>query len=101
MIVLIGRFLPEELGLMLAEYLSIIRPLEIFFCEKFECKGMSDLNEFMWADHRKGLWTGDFMSDRLQLATSNHKMHSLGFQEYRQVATSFMEIHLKCLKDIQ
>jgi hypothetical protein len=31
----------------------------------------------------------------LQIYTSNHGMHGLGFQEYRQVATAFMEKHLK------
>jgi hypothetical protein len=96
-----GRFLPEQLSVMMAEYLCIVRPLEVFFCEKFQCKGLSDVNEFIWADYRKGIWTGDFISDRLQLATSTHKMHGLGLQEYRQVATAFMEVHIKEVNNVQ
>ena len=96
---LIIRFMPKILGMMLAEYLSVVRPLEVFFSEKFGCEGASDLNEFLWADYRKGVWDGDFLSDRLQISTSSHGMHGLGFQEYRQVATAFMEKHLKHRED--
>ena len=87
--------MPKELGMMLAEYLSVVRPLEVFFSNKFNYEGAADLNEFMWADYRKGVWDGEFLSDRLQIYTSGHGMHGLGFQEYRQVATAFMEKHLK------
>ena len=41
------RFIPKELELMLVEYLSVVRPLEVFFSEKFNCIGTVDLNEFM------------------------------------------------------
>ena len=37
--VFINRFMPKELSTMLAEYLVIVRPLEVFFSEKFKCKG--------------------------------------------------------------
>ena len=50
-------------------------------------------------DYRKGIWDGDFLSDRLQISMSGHRMHGLGFQEYRQVATAFMEKHLKHRED--
>jgi hypothetical protein len=96
---LIPRFMPKRLGTMLAEYLAIVRPLEVFFSEKFQCKGAADLNEFLWADPRKGLWTGDFISDIMKRTTSRHGMHGLGFREYRQVATAFMEHHLKYKAD--
>jgi hypothetical protein len=96
---LIIRFMPKELGIILAEYLSVVRPLEVFFSEKYGCEGASDLNEFLWADYRKGIWDGDFLSDRLQISTSGHGIHGLGFQEYRQVATAFMEKHLKHRED--
>lgn len=94
---------------MMAEYLSVVRPLEVFFSEKFEFRGAMDLNEFMWADYRKGIWDGEFLSDRLQIYTREHGMHGLGLQEYRQVAIAFMEKHVKynmedfeeCLLDIQ
>jgi hypothetical protein len=91
--------MPKELGLILAEYLCVIRPLEVFFSEKFGCKGVVDLNEFMWADHRKGVWDGEFLSNLLQTYTSSHGMHGLGFREYRQVASAFMEKHLKYKED--
>jgi len=87
--------MPKRLGIMLAEYLCIVRPLEVFLSEKFKCKGAEDLNEFMWADHKKGVWDGDFLSDLLQSYTSEHGMRGLGFQEYRQIAIAFMEKHLK------
>ena len=45
--ILINRFMPKVLGMMLAEYLSVVRPLEVFFSEKFGCGGASDLNEFL------------------------------------------------------
>ena len=96
---LINRFMPKVLGMMLAEYLSVVRPLEVFFSEKFGCEGASDLNEFLWADSKKGLWTGDFLSDLLKIYTSENGMHGLGFREYRQVATAFMEKHLKYQMD--
>jgi hypothetical protein len=89
------RFKPKKLGKMLAEHLSVVRPLEVFFSEKFNCKGGVDLKEFTWADYRKGVWDCDFLSDRLRMYTSEHMMHGLGFQEYRQVATVFMQKHLK------
>jgi hypothetical protein len=89
------RFLPRELGTMVAEYLCFVRPLEVFFSEKFHFHGAGDMNEFLWADYRKGIWDGDFLSDRLQIYTSQHGMHGLGLQEYRQVATAFMKKHLK------
>ena len=80
---------------MLAEYLIIVRPVEIFFSDKFNCKGSEDLKEFLWADYKRGLWKGEFLSDLLKIQTSTHEMHCLGFREYRQVATAFMEKHLK------
>lgn len=79
----------------MAEYLTIVRPLEIFWSKKFNCSGGQDLEEFLWADYKKGLWKGEFLSDLLKIETSSHKMRGLGFQEYRQVATAFMEKHMK------
>ncbi len=89
------RFLPPELGTMLAEYLCFVRPLEVFFSEKFHYAGASDLNEFLWADYCKGIWDGDRLSTRLQIYLSENGMRALGLQEYRQVATAFMKRHLK------
>ena len=87
---------------MLAEYLTLVRPMEIFLSQKFNCKGADDLKEFLWADYSKGHWDGEFLSDLLKLATSEHKMHPLGFRDYRQVAGAFMEKHLKYkVKDIR
>jgi hypothetical protein len=67
----------------------------VFFSEKFNCTGVVDLNEFMWADYKKGVWDSEFLSDRLQIYTSKYGMRGLGLQEYRHVATAFMEKHLK------
>ena len=67
--------MPKELGMMLAEYLSVVRPLEVFFSNKFNYEGAADLNEFLWADYRKGVWDGEFLSDRLQISTSRHGIH--------------------------
>jgi hypothetical protein len=87
---------------MLAEYLALIRPLEIFLSHKFNYKGADDLNEFLWADYKKGRWDGEFLSDLLKITTSEHKMQALGFRDYRQVALAFMEKHLKYkVKDIK
>jgi hypothetical protein len=80
---------------LLAEYLVVVRPMEIYLSEKFNCKGTKDLREFLWADYKKGLWDGEYLSDQLKLQTSKHGMRALGFREYRQVATAFMEKHLK------
>jgi RecQ family ATP-dependent DNA helicase len=90
-----SRFNPKHLNEMLVEYLAVVRPVEIFLSHKFNCNGAADLEEFMWADYNKGLWTGDFISDLLKRTTSSHEMHGLGFREYRQVATAFMEENLK------
>ena len=92
---LLYRFLPKKLGTLLAEYLVLVRPIEIYFSKKFHCEGADDLGEFIWADYKKGLWDGDFISDLLKKQTSKHGMRALGFREYRQVATAFMEKHLK------
>jgi len=90
------------LGSILAEYLTIVRPLEIFLSQKFNCKGAHELNEFLWADYEKGRWNGEFISDLLKITCSQHKMQPLGFRDYRQVAQAFMEKHLKYkVKDIQ
>jgi len=87
---------------MMAEYLTVVRPVEIFLSKKFHCKGSRDLEEFLWADHRKGRWDGEFISDLLKIATSQSKMHALGFRDYRQVALAFMEQHLKYrMKDLK
>jgi len=83
------------LGSIVAEYLTLVRPLEVFLSTKFNCKGKDDLKEFLWADYRKGRWNGEFLSDLLKNTTSQHKMPALGFRDYRQVATAFMEMHLK------
>ena len=85
----------------MAEYLTIVRPLEIFLSHKFNCKGASDLNEFLWADYRKGRWSGEYLSDLLKSACIEHKMQPLGFRDYIQVALAFMERHPKYkVKDI-
>ena len=47
LLMLIIKFMPKELGMILAEYLSVVRPLEVFFSEKYGCEGASDLNEFL------------------------------------------------------
>ena len=87
---------------MMAEYLTVVRPVEIFLSKKFHCKGSRDLEEFLWADHRKGRWDGEFISDFLKIVTSQSKMHALGFRDYRQVALAFMEQHLKYrMKDLK
>jgi hypothetical protein len=59
---------------MLVEYLSVVRPLDVVFSEKFSCKGDVHLNEFLWADYRKGVWDCDFLSDRWRVNTSEHGM---------------------------
>ena len=79
----------------MAEYLTLVRPFEVFLSKKFNCRGARDLDEFLWADYRKGRWKGDYISDLLKIATSQSKMHALGFRDYRQVALAFMEQHLK------
>jgi len=87
---------------MMAEYLTLVRPVEVFLSKKFNCKGATDLDEFLWADYRKGRWDGDFISDLLKVTTSGGKMQTLGFRDYRQVALAFMEQHLKYkMKDLK
>ena len=41
------RFMPKRLGIMLVEYLSVVRSLKMFLSEKFKCKDAADLNEFI------------------------------------------------------
>jgi hypothetical protein len=89
------RFLPADLSTLLTEYLAIVRPLEIWFCELFQLKGGNDLKEFMWADYKKGVWDGDDLSNLLKQFTAKNNMRPLGIQEYRQVITAFMEKHLR------
>ena len=88
------RFLPLDLAALLTEYLAIIRPVEIWFCELYNLKGKDDLKEFLWADYKKGVWDGDDLSDLLKTFTVQNGMRPLGLQEYRQVAIAFMEKHL-------
>jgi hypothetical protein len=92
---MIPRFLPPELGYLLTEYLAIVRPIEVLFSNYFKCTGRKDLNEFLWADYKKGIWSGEYLSDLLKLHTSKNEMRGLGFREYRQVAIAFMEKHVK------
>jgi len=89
------RTVPPELGRILTEYLAIIRPAEIYFSSKFNCNGLDDLDNFLWADYKKGVWSGEYLSDLLKAQTSKHGMPALGFRDYRQVAVAFMEKHLK------
>ena len=51
--------------------------MEIYLSEKFNCKGTKDLREFLWADYKKGLWDGEYLSDQLKLQTSKHGMRAL------------------------
>ena len=44
---LIWRFLPNELSMLMAEYIAIVRPVEIYFSVLFNCKGASNLKEFL------------------------------------------------------
>ena len=67
----------------------------MLFSNKFNCKGRNDLREFLWADYKKGIWTGEYLSDLLKIYTSKNNMRALGFREYRQIAVAFMEKHLK------
>ena len=67
----------------------------MLFSNKFNCKGRNDLCEFLWADYKKGIWTGEYLSDLLKMHTSKNNMRALGFREYRQIAVAFMEKHLK------
>ena len=80
---LLYRFLPKRLRILLAEYLILVRSVEIYFNKKFHCKGADDLGEFIWADYKKGLWNGDFISDLLKKQTSKHEIRALGFREYK------------------
>jgi hypothetical protein len=90
------RYLPSEVARILAEYLAVVRPVEIFFCELFNLSGLADLKEFLWADYSKGIWDGEYLSDTLKLHTSTSKdIPALGYRDYRQVATAFMEQHIK------
>src|SRR6202048_5328092 len=93
------RFLAKDLTLLMMEYVVFIRPVEIFFSTKFHQSGEADLREFLWADYKKGIWDGDYLSGLFKQYTNQHEMHGLGFQEYRQVATAFMEVHLKYKED--
>jgi hypothetical protein len=43
---------------MLAEYLAIVRPLEVFLSEKFKCKDAGDLNEFHLGRFQQGTVDG-------------------------------------------
>ena len=79
----------------MTEYLAVVRPLEIYFCEQFNLKGKDDLKQFLWADYKKGIWDGDDLSNLLKTFTVEHGIHPLGIAEYRQVATAFMEQHLR------
>ena len=69
--------------------------MEIYLSKKFQCKGSAALQEFLWADYRKGLWDSEYISGLLMKETVKSGMRSLGLQEYRQVAKAFMESHLK------
>ena len=83
------------MGLLIAEYFTIVRPVEVFFARQFQCNGAEDLAEFMWADYKKGLWKGEYLSDLLKIETSRYELPGFGVQEYRQIATAFMEKHVK------
>ena len=86
----------------MTEYLAIVRPVEIFFCNLFQLPGLKDLKEFLWADYRKGLWNGEYLSDTLKLFTSTSKdLPGLGYRDYRQVSTAFMEKHIKYKVDAE
>jgi len=54
---------------MIAEYLTLVRPLEVFLSTKFNCNGKDDLKEFLWADYRKGRWNGEFLTCILPMNT--------------------------------
>jgi hypothetical protein len=84
-----------DLASLLTEYLAIVRPVEIWFCEYFNLKGKDDLKEFLWADYKRGVWDGDDLSNLLKTFTVLHGMRPLGLQEYRQVAIAYMEKHLR------
>jgi len=88
-----NRFLPLDIAILLTEYLAIVRPVEIWFCELYNLKGKDDLKEFLWADYKKGVWDGNDLSNLLKTFTIQHGMRPLGLSEYRQVAIAFMEQH--------
>ena len=62
----------------------------MLFSNKFNCKGRNDLCEFLWADYKKGIWTGEYLSDLLKIHTSKNNMRALGLREYRKIAVAFM-----------
>ena len=90
-----NRFLLRRLRILLMEYLILMRSVEIYLSEKFHCKGVNDLREFIWADYKKRLWDDNFLSDLLKIQINKYEIYILEFRKYRQMIMIFMKKYLK------
>ena len=91
---MIARFLPKAVGDLLVKYLAIVRPMEALIAEEIELQGFERYATNLFVDHEKA-WTADNLSRMFKSQTNKWGEVSMGFQEYRQVATAFMSKHLK------
>jgi len=94
---LIARFLPEEVGDLLVKYLALVRPMEAFIAEQIECDGFENYEKMLFTDYER-VWDGKRLSEIFMREMNEHGPASIGFQEYRQIATLWMRKHLKKIK---
>jgi len=94
---LIARYLPKEVGDLLVKYLTLVRPMEAFIAEQIECDGFENYEKMLFTDYER-VWDGKRLSEIFMREMNDHGPASMGFQEYRQIATLWMREHLKKLK---
>ena len=91
---LIARYLPKGVGDLLVKYLSIVRPMEAFIAEQIESEAFDKYEKMLYTDHERA-WSGRQLSEIFMRQMNEWGPVAMGFQEYRQVAISFMRKHLK------
>lgn len=94
---LIARFLPDELRDLLVKYLALVRPAESFIIEQVECDGFENYEKMLFTDYNR-VWDGKRISEIFMREMNEWGPASMGFQEYRQLATLWMRKHLKTVK---
>ena len=93
----IARFLPEEVGVLLVKYLTLVRPAEAFIAEQIECEGFENYEKMLFTDYER-VWDGKRLSEIFMREMNEWGPASMGFQEYRQIANLWMKKHLKEVK---
>jgi superfamily II DNA helicase RecQ len=91
----IPRYLSPKVKLQFIVYMTFVRPTISYFMKKLKLPGREQVDEFLFVDHKHGLWNADRVRSTFKRVTARDDIGLLEFKNYRQVATLIMEKKIK------